>query len=184
MPGSISNELKIPLNEIMQRVMQSNGAGSALIGFDWATLWDGGTDSDPTFGTVTAASLVLAGTITGATTGAFSGAVTAGTLDIATGKLAVGASGLVTFDGTDASGTPGAAVINKPKGQVAVAIGESSVVVTNSLVTAASHVVCTLQFVDAGFTQILSVVPGTGTFTITGNAIAVAATKIGFTVFN
>lgn len=93
-------------------------------------------------------------------------------------------NGALTADTTDSSGTPGAATINKPSGKVAVAIGQSSVTVTNSLVTAASTVIATLQFVDATFTQILSVVPGSGSFVITGNATATAATKIAFLVLN
>lgn len=93
-------------------------------------------------------------------------------------------NGAITADTTDASDTPGAATINKPSGKVAIAIGASSVVVTNSLVTAASTVLAVLQFVDATATQILSVVPGSGSFTITANANATAATKIAFLVIN
>lgn len=93
-------------------------------------------------------------------------------------------NGAITADTTDSSGTPGAATINKPSGKVAIPIGESSVVVTNSLVTAASTVLAVLQFVDATATQILSVVPGSGSFTITANANATAATKVAFLVVN
>lgn len=93
-------------------------------------------------------------------------------------------NGAITADTTDASGTPGAATINKPSGKVAIAIGASSVVVTNSLVTAASTVLPVLQSVDATATQILSVVPGSGSFTITANAAATAATKVAFLVIN
>jgi hypothetical protein len=89
-----------------------------------------------------------------------------------------------TMWASDESGTPGAAVIHRPSGQVAVAIGASSVTVTNDLVTATSVVIATLQSYDATFTQILSVVPGAGSFVITGNAVADAPTKIGFIVIN
>ncbi len=89
-----------------------------------------------------------------------------------------------TMWASDESGTPGAAVINRPSGQVAVAIGASSVTVTNDLVTATSVVIATLQSYDATFTQILSVVPGAGSFVITGTAVAAAPTKIGFIVIN
>lgn len=89
-----------------------------------------------------------------------------------------------TMWASNESGTPGAAVIHRPSGQVAVAIGASSVTVTNDLVTATSVVIATLQFEDATFTQILSVVPGAGSFVITGNAVAAAPTKIGFIVIN
>lgn len=74
--------------------------------------------------------------------------------------------------------------INKPSGQVSVAIGASTVTVTNNLVTATSIVLAVLQFVDATATQILSVVPGSGSFVITVNANATALTKIGFVVIN
>lgn len=90
----------------------------------------------------------------------------------------------ISADTTDASGTPGAATIDKPSGKVAVAIGASSVVVTNSLVTAASTIIPVLQFVDATATQVLSVVPGAGSFTINLNAAATAATTVAFLVIN
>jgi len=92
--------------------------------------------------------------------------------------------GDVRVDSTDASGTPGAATINKPSGVVAVAIGQSSVTVTNSLVTANSKVFTTLQFADATFTTIRTTVPTSGAFTITGNANATAATRVAFFVVN
>ena len=85
---------------------------------------------------------------------------------------------------TDATGTPGAVTVNKAAGQVAIAAGASSVVVTNSLVTTASIVLVVLQRVDATLTQILSVVPGAGSFTIRGNANATATTTMGFVVHN
>lgn len=93
-------------------------------------------------------------------------------------------NGGVTLDATDSSGSPGNATINKPSGKVAVAIGASTVTVTNSYVTAASIVLCVIQFVDATLTTIRSVVPTSGAFTITCNANATAATKIAFVVVN
>lgn len=90
----------------------------------------------------------------------------------------------ITLSATNASGTPGAATINKPEGQVAIAAGAASVVVTNSLVAATSVVLCSLQTVDGTLTTLLTVVPGAGSFTIAGNANATAATKVGFVVFN
>ena len=96
----------------------------------------------------------------------------------------IGASGIYSTTGTDASGTPGAATINKPAGQVSVDDTAASVVVTNSLVTTASIILPVLQFVDATCTQILSCVPAAGSFTITMNAACTAHTKIGFVVHN
>lgn len=88
------------------------------------------------------------------------------------------------YDSTDSSGTPGNATINKPSGKVAFAIGASTITVTNSTVTAASIVLCQLQFSDATLTSIKCVIPASGSFVITGNATATAATKVGFVVFN
>lgn len=96
----------------------------------------------------------------------------------------ISVTGALSLDATDASGTPGAATINKPAGKVAIAIGASSVVVTNSLVTSASIVLAVLQFADATANTIRSVVPGTGSFTINVNAAATAATKVAFVVIN
>jgi hypothetical protein len=104
-----------------------------------------------------------------------------GAVVLASGALL---AGNIQVDSTDASGTPGAATINRPSGTVSIAIGAASVTVTNSLVTASSRVFATLQFGDATLTTILRVVPGSGSFVITGNANATAATKIAFFVIN
>lgn len=84
----------------------------------------------------------------------------------------------------DASGTPGAATMNAPRGKVAIAAAAASVVVTNSLVTATSQIVATLESADVTLLYIKSVVPGAGSFTITGNAAATAAANIKFMVVN
>lgn len=78
----------------------------------------------------------------------------------------------------DDTGTPGAATQNTRRGRVAIAAAASSVVVTNSRVTAASVIHATLQTIDGTLTQILSVVPGSGSFTITGNAAATGTTNV------
>ena len=96
---------------------------------------------------------------------------------------ATSAAGL-TVRTTDGSGTPGAATINRPSGKVAIALGVASVVVTNSLVTANSTILAVVQSADATLTFIKSVVPTTGSFTITGNAAATANCKVAFFVFN
>lgn len=148
---------------------------------------------------IVAPTLAFAGasTVTNAATVYIDAAPTAGTnatitnayalwVDAGTTRLdgTVLLNGAITADTTDSSGTPGNATINKASGKVAIAIGASSVTVTNSLVTTASTVIATLQFVDATLTQILSVVPGSGSFVITGNANATAATKVAFVVIN
>ena len=80
--------------------------------------------------------------------------------------------------GADSTGSPGAATQNTRKGRAAIAIGAAAVTITNSLVTATSIVGVALQSNDATLTQILRVVPASGSFTITGNANATAATNV------
>lgn len=84
----------------------------------------------------------------------------------------------------DDSATAGARTVNRQRGKNAFAIGAASVVITNSLVTANSQVVCTLEFIDATLTTLLSCVPGAGSFTLTANATATAATKFSWYVVN
>lgn len=75
--------------------------------------------------------------------------------------------------GTDSSGTPGAATINKLCGISAINTGDSSVVVTNSLVTAGSHVLITPHARDATCKELIAV-PAAGSFTVSGSAAATA----------
>ncbi len=85
---------------------------------------------------------------------------------------------------TDDSATPGNRTVNRMRGKNSFAIGANAVTVTNGLVTANSQVVCALEFIDATLTQILSVVPGAGSFVVTANANATAATKFSWFVIN
>jgi hypothetical protein len=94
------------------------------------------------------------------------------------------ATGRLSLPATDSSGTPGSVTINSPTGQFAVAAGSASATVTNSSVSATSVVLCVIQSADATLTGIVSVVPGAGSFTFTGNAAATAACKVGFIVIN
>lgn len=82
----------------------------------------------------------------------------------------------------DASATPGNVTQNTLRGQVSIAAAASSVTVTNSLVKSTSHVTAVLQGNDSTLTQILSVVPGAGSFVIKGNAAATAAVKVSYQV--
>jgi len=72
----------------------------------------------------------------------------------------------------DATATPGNTTQNTLKGRVAIAAGQSSVVVTNDKVTAGSLVFAQLQTSDPNLKQIEAVVPAEGNFTIQGNAVA------------
>lgn len=102
-----------------------------------------------------------------------------------TSRLGTASKGFaaLTLDFTHTA-TIGAVVMNKPSGSVNIGAGASSVVVTNSLVTANSIIIPILMFVDATLTSIKSCIPAAGSFTITGNNNATANTKVGFLVIN
>jgi hypothetical protein len=86
----------------------------------------------------------------------------------------------------NSSASPGAATLNTPTGLSAIASSASSVVITNSLVTANSIVLAQIvqAAADATLTNIVRVVPGAGTFTIYGNATATAAVTVGWIVLS
>lgn len=78
------------------------------------------------------------------------------------------------------AGVAGAYTIHKPAGQVKIAAGASSIVVTNNMVTANSIILCTVASADGTLTFIKNVVAAAGSFTITANAAATADCKINF----
>ncbi|MBL8909870.1 MAG: hypothetical protein JNM17_04110 [Archangium sp.] len=82
-------------------------------------------------------------------------------------------SGRFDQRGTDSTGSPGAATINKPIGKSSIAAGASSVVITNSLVAAGSVVVITPHARDATCKELIAVAAG-GSFTVSGSANATA----------
>jgi hypothetical protein len=156
-----------------------------------------------------AAVAITGGTITGTpisgSTGSFttlaaSGAVTMNPASAAvsiapsgTGNATFGASGTgsttvtrvgsLTVLTTDTSGTPGNATINTLSGRAAFAAAGSTVVVTNSTVTATSKVFVSLRAGDATLVSV-RVTPAAGSFTVTGNAAATAITIFDFFVVN
>jgi len=83
-----------------------------------------------------------------------------------------------------AGGTTGAQTINKAAGSVNFAAAATSLVVTNSLVTASSIIIATIQTGDTTFTSIKAVVPASGSFTIYANAAATAETRVSFLVLS
>jgi hypothetical protein len=89
--------------------------------------------------------------------------------------------GAYGMDGTDESGTPGAATINQPAGRVAVAAAASTVVVTNAIVTVDSIIVPVVETIDATCTY-ARVTPAAGSFTITMEAACTANTDVSFVV--
>jgi hypothetical protein len=105
---------------------------------------------------------------------------TSGTGTASLGQAATGFSKLY-IDYTN-TGTVGAVTINKAAGRVNIAAAGSSVVVTNSFVTAASHVMVIASTADAT-ARVTSVVPAAGSFTI--NTVATTAqTSFDFFVIN
>lgn len=83
-----------------------------------------------------------------------------------------------------AGGTTGAQTINKISGTVNFAAAATSLVVTNSLVSTTSIVFTTIRTADTTCTFVKSVVPASGSFTITVNAGCTAETSVGFRVDN
>jgi hypothetical protein len=81
----------------------------------------------------------------------------------------------------DTSGSPGSATANAGSGRAAIAISASACTITNSLVGATSIVHATLEDLDATLTRI-KVVPASGSFTVTGDATATAATKFRWSI--
>lgn len=105
-------------------------------------------------------------------------------LDVATiGNLEVQTT-LRCTNYIDDSGATGNRTVNRMRGKNAFAIGAAAVTITNSLVTANSTVLVSLEFIDATLTTILTVIPGAGSFVVTANANATAATKFSWVVIN
>lgn len=115
----------------------------------------------PTYG------FVGASVVTDAATLAISGPPVAGTNATLTNKWALWVeSGGVKLDSTITTvGTTGAVTINKPCGRVNIAAAGTSVVVTNSLVTANSIVIAVPATNDST-ARVTNVVPAAGSFTI------------------
>lgn len=121
--------------------------------------------------------------------------------ELATGELAVSGTAdvgtlqadvlqlmtdvLPNIPGGDSSSTPGAATLNKICGKSAIAVGQSSVLITNSLVRTDSIVLAVIQqaAADATLTRVERVAVTNGTFTIFGNANATAAVVVTWFIF-
>ena len=110
-----------------------------------------------------------------------SGALITGAQDYVGTTLRVQATGRYDMAGTDSSGTPGAATINKPSGRSAIAAGVSSVTITDSLVTAATRVTLTLEG-DPSPATVCWVTRAAGSFTLTCNAAVTAATTFNWSL--
>jgi hypothetical protein len=99
-------------------------------------------------------------------------------------KFAVSDEGAVLANRTiTAAATVGPQTINKPAGTVNFAAGASSLVVTNSTVTASSLIFAQVRTNDST-AKIKNVVAASGSFTINLEAAATAETSVGFFVTN
>jgi hypothetical protein len=93
-------------------------------------------------------------------------------------------AGDMQFDKTvTAAGTTGAQTINKNAGTVNFAAAATSLVVTNSRVTANSIVIATVATNDTTMKSVIAVA-GAGSFTLTANAAATAETRVNWLVIN
>jgi len=119
---------------------------------------------------VPSAVAVTGGTVNGTTIGVTTPAI------VKTSNLQAGTN-------TDISGTPGNGTSSGTRGRAAFAAAGTSVVVTSTLVTAASSVLVQLGGADATLTSV-RVTAAAGSFTVTGNAAATATTPFDFLVVN
>jgi hypothetical protein len=103
----------------------------------------------------------------------------AGTVELAR----IDGFGMLSQYGTDSTGTPGAATIDKPTGKSSIAIGAASVTVTSSQCAAASRVLITPHARDATCKELI-VVPGAGSFVVSGTAAATAALPFSWQISN
>lgn len=98
--------------------------------------------------------------------------------------LEINDAGKFSYNKTNTpAGTTGAQTINRPTGTVNFAAGASSLVVTNSLCSVDSIVLCSIRTNDATAT-IKNIVPGSGSFTIRLTAAATAEVSVGFLILN
>lgn len=114
-------------------------------------------------------------------------AITGGTINatpIGGTTRAAGAFTTLAVTRTDSSGTPGNVTNNSALGRAAFAAAASTCVVTNSTVTATSEVFVNLITTDATLTSCRVTAVAAGSFTVTGNAVATAATTFSFIVVN
>ncbi len=90
-----------------------------------------------------------------------------------------------TTNYTDVSATPGNATANALRGQAAFAAGSNACTITNNQVKPTSTVIPVLDATaDATLTQILRVVPASGSFTVYGNANATGTPTFTWLVVN
>ena len=127
------------------------------------------------FGVTYAGTLIISSNVSALAFG-----LTSGTIDIG---FPLGSGRRLYIDYTN-TGTVGAVTINKATGTVKIAAAGTSVVVTNSLCTVASHFAApNIRTVD-GTAKSATITPAAGSFTITLNAAATGQVDIDFIMVN
>lgn len=109
---------------------------------------------------------------------------TSAQVQIVNGAVLQYSGALTNTTAGNSTGAPGNATLNTPTGRSAIAAAAASVTITNSLVSATSIVLVALQTADATLNTIRTIIPGAGSFVVTGNAAATGNTNIGWVVFN
>jgi hypothetical protein len=112
----------------------------------------------------------------GTTTAAISIPITSGAVTFSDGGVALGKT-------ITAGGTTGDQTINKSSFTVNFAAAATAITVTNSLVTANSNIICTVQFNDTTMKSVVAA-PGSGSVVLTANAAATAETRVGCVIHN
>lgn len=108
--------------------------------------------------------------------------ISANTINQTLAKYLPAGSSLVTVSGTNTPiGTTGAQTINKPGGAVNFAAAATSLVVTNSLVNAASIILAMVQTNDASMNYVRAI-PSSGSFTLIPDSAPTGTTRVGFLV--
>lgn len=119
-----------------------------------------------------------------ATSGTINNVIIGGTTPLAgTFTTLTANTNIVTSHTITTPGTTGNQTINKSSGRVNIAAAGTTITVTNSLVTANSHVFAVLASNDTT-ARIANVVPGAGSFVVNLTAAATAETKVSFFVVN
>lgn len=104
--------------------------------------------------------------------------------NLTTRKSSISKDGAYGGTYTDTSGTPGSGTASTVSGRSAIAATSSATItITNTLCTATSVVLATLEDNDATCKS-LAVVPGSGSFTVTPGATTGAITKFRWVLFN
>jgi hypothetical protein len=100
-------------------------------------------------------------------------------------RFRIDTDGHVFMDATNtAGGTTGNQTINKPSGTVNFAAGNSTLTVTNSLVSTSSIVMAVLRSNGDATAYVKSVVPSAGSFIIELGGATATERSVGFVVFN